>query len=234
MVPEEKPFRVHCTWVLKKNPSQSMHLGAEQILQNPCTWCCCCEEMPSCNWVQKKSFRICAPRCCGEEFFSESRCTWVLFCRNPLKVHEQQVLGSEWIVAIRAHKLELVHEESLRKPVVWYLPEQQCFVDHWHCLGVRGVSCWCWEQVQSSSQPLTCCCNCCCCCCTYSADFLLWRTFLKLVCGLLCSNIPIGCTLLLQERPHHHLMTMAAAYKQLEMQLPSPSFLPSQNLLEDL
>jgi hypothetical protein len=95
MVPEEKPFRVHCTWVLKKNPSQSMHLGAEQILQNPCTWCCCCEEMPSCNWVQKKSFRICAPRCCGEEFFSESRCTWVLFCRNPLKVHEQQVLGSE-------------------------------------------------------------------------------------------------------------------------------------------
>jgi hypothetical protein len=67
MVPEEKPFRVHCTWVLKKNPSQSMHLGAEQILQNPCTWCCCCEEMPSCNWVQKKSFRICAPRCCGEE-----------------------------------------------------------------------------------------------------------------------------------------------------------------------
>ncbi len=124
----KKSFIVHCTWFVKKNPSQSIapgcwrnpsesvHLGAEQILQNPCIWCCCCEEMPSCNWVQKKSFRICAPRCCGEEFFSESRCTWVLFCSNPSKVHEQQVLGSEWIVAIRAHKLELVHEESLR---VW-------------------------------------------------------------------------------------------------------------------
>jgi hypothetical protein len=40
MVPEEKPFGVHCTWVLKKNPSQSMHLSAavKKSFKVHCTW----------------------------------------------------------------------------------------------------------------------------------------------------------------------------------------------------
>jgi hypothetical protein len=80
MVPEEKPFRVHCTWVLKKNPSQSMHLGAAVKKSF----------IVHCTWVLNKSFRINAPRYCCEEILHSPlhmgaeekpfrvHCTWVL------------------------------------------------------------------------------------------------------------------------------------------------------------
>jgi len=87
MVPEEKPCRVQCTWVLEKNPSQSMHLGAAVKKSF----------VVHCTWVLNKSFRINAPRYCCEEILHSPlhmgaeekpfrvHCTWVL--KKSFRVH---------------------------------------------------------------------------------------------------------------------------------------------------
>ncbi len=85
-----------------------------------------------------------------------------------------------------------------------FIPELQCFADHWHCLDVPEVSGWCWERGQELCSHLLC------------SEILAY--------GLLCLETPIGCT--------HPDLTMAHLLQPLASFLCSESFLQSCPLAE--